>query len=491
MQASPAPPSHPHKGLAESGVNSENYAHIEENPIKQVAQEPVSTFSIDVDTASYSNMRRILKGGEMLPKDAVRVEELINYFSYDYPQPKSKQSPLSVTAKTLPSPWNPETRLLHVGIKGFEIQPDQRPSANLVFLVDVSGSMASTEKLELVKKSFKFLVKVLRSDDRVSIIGYSDHTRVLLEPTPGDQTVRIMSVINRLEAGGSTNGSAGLEMAYDLARENYAADKLNRILIATDGDFNFGTTREKSLEDQVARERENSIFLSVLGYGRGNYNDAMMQTLSQAGNGIALYVDSLLEARKIFSNDLFANLFPIANDVKIQVEFNPAQVAEYRLVGYENRLLNREDFNNDKVDAGEIGSGHTVTAIYEYVPTQSKFRYIAPLRYPKAKTQPTKEGDLSEEVAFIRLRYKRLGEKVSHLMEKPVTPRDAIATFSTAPIDMQFAATVAGFGQWVRQSPYLKAFSLEDVSRLGQAAKGKDPYGYRAEFLSLIPLVKP
>ncbi|OSM07093.1 putative von Willebrand factor type A [Magnetofaba australis IT-1] len=467
----------------------ENYKEVEDNPIKQVSAEPVSTFSIDVDTASYANMRRLLKQGGRLPADAIRIEELINYFSYDYPKPDSAAKPLAVSAKSYPSPWNPKTRLLHIGVQGYAIDAAQRPAANLVFLLDVSGSMGDVDKLDLAKKSFEFLVKALRAEDRVAIIAYSDETTTILEPTPGDQGQKILNALAPLRAEGSTNGSAGLQMAYALARQNFDPAKVNRVLIATDGDFNFGVTRGKTLEEQVADERKSGVYLSVLGFGGGNYNDELMQRLAQKGNGVALYVDSLIEAHKIYGADLFANLFPIANDVKIQVEFNPAQVAEYRLIGFETRQLRREDFQNDQVDAGEVGSGHRVTALYEYVPVTSDFRYMQPLRYaPKAKAAAS--SDVSREIAHVRLRYKLPGQPSSQLLTRPVGPADALEKFEQAPADMRFAAAVAGFGQLLRRSPHLHGFDFAAVRAIASAAKGDDPFGYRAEFINLIPLAE-
>ncbi|MEG3637808.1 vWA domain-containing protein [Magnetococcus sp. PR-3] len=496
MKAPPRPSASMHaiaSPLKRTDNSQEQYESTPTNPIKQVVNDPVSTFSVDVDSASYTNIRRMLRRGQQVPAQAVRVEEIVNYFSYNDPVPQSPEIPLAIQAQSMPTPWNPHTRLMRIGIQGYELPIADRPTANLVFLLDISGSMGAQNKLELVKKSFRYLVQHLRTEDRVSIVTYSDETSIALPPTAGHKRTEIMQVVNQLQADGSTNGSAGLRMAYDLAREHFKADQLNRILLATDGDFNFGQTNHETLEQQVARERKSGIYLSVLGYGEGNLNDALMQKLAQAGNGIAYYVDSLLEANKIFSQQLFSTLFPIANDVKIQVEFNPAHVAEYRLIGYETRMLKREDFTNDQVDAGEIGSGHSVTALYEYAPIGQSFQHVYPLRYATQKTAKTRKAqatpqEVRHETAFIRVRYKRPGHTESQELTRAVTMQDHHTTVEGAPEDLRFAAAVAGFAQRLKDSPHLKNYDYAPITKLLRHARGADPFGYRSELLQLIPL---
>ena len=349
-------------------INRDNYEDVEINGVKVVAKEPVSTFSIDVDTASYTNVRRMLNAGHLPPKDAVRIEEMINYFDYDYALPKSKETPFETTVKVVPSPWSEGRQLMHVAVQGYDIQKDVRPPLNLTLLVDVSGSMSGPDRLPLAIKSLKMLIDELGEKDKVSIVVYAGAAGAVLEPTSGADKGKILAALDRLSAGGSTAGGEGLRLAYSLAKQNFNKDGVNRVILLSDGDFNVGISNPEQLEDFVSRERESGVYLSILGFGGGNYNDAMMQKLAQSGNGMAAYIDNLNEGRKVLNDDLSGSMFSIANDVKIQVEFNPAKVAEYRLIGYETRMLNREDFNNDKVDAGEIGAGASVTAIYELTP---------------------------------------------------------------------------------------------------------------------------
>ena len=472
--------------IAQAPVNTERYPDVAPNPVKIAAEEPVSTFSIDVDTASYSNVRRFLHEGTLPPRDAVRIEEMVNYFDYAYDLPKQRTAPFATSVAVMPTPWNPDTRLLHIGIKGYDIARTGRPRANIVFLIDVSGSMESADKLPLVKQTMGDFVRHLDARDRVAIVVYAGNAGTVLEPTPASDQSTILAAIGQLEAGGSTAGGEGIRQAYALAERNFDKAAVNRVILATDGDFNVGITDPQALEDFVARKRATGIYLSVLGFGTGNINDDLWQKLAQNGNGNAAYIDSLMEGHKVLIEEAAATLFPIANDVKIQVEFNPAVVAEYRLIGYETRALKREDFNNDKVDAGEIGSGHEVTALYEITPVGSPARLDDPLRYG-APAEPT-AGDRGSEYAFLRLRYKLPGEQASRLIERPVTPSDGYASFERAPAEARFAVAVAAFGELLRGDPYLKDYSYDDVLALAQPARGRDEYGFRAEFVQLVRL---
>ncbi|GJL95844.1 MAG: hypothetical protein DHS20C05_22490 [Hyphococcus sp.] len=462
---------------------TEQYEDVDPNPVKLASKEPVSTFSSDVDTTAYSVMRRyVSKNNQLPPSDSVRIEEFVNYFDYQYKEPKSAEAPFSPTVWVTPSPWNAGTKLMHIGVKGYDIQPEKTPDANIVLLLDVSGSMNSENKLPLVKKSVALLVEEMSKDDRISIVVYAGAAGVVLEPTPGNQKTKIIEALNNLEAGGSTAGGAGIALAYSLAEENFAKDKVNRIILATDGDFNVGVVDADSLEDFVARKRKTGIYLTVLGFGEGNYNDVIAQKLVQAGNGVAAYIDTLNEARKVLVREFRSTLFPIARDLKFQVEFNPAVVAEYRLIGYETRILNTEDFNNDAIDAGDIGSGHTVTALYELALVGSDARLIDDLRYvPSAAVDGPKD-----EFAFVRLRYKLPEEEKSRLIEQPVRVSSAIASLSDAPRDARFAAAVAAFGQKLKRAGYTDDYAYEDIIEMAQGAKGEDPYGDRAEFVNLV-----
>ena len=463
--------------------NTEQYEKTDPNPVKLVTEEPVSTFSSDVDATAYSVMRRYISANNMLPpSDSVRVEEYVNYFDYQYAEPKSADAPFTPTVWVTPSPWTEGARLMHIGVKGFDLQPAETPDANIVLLLDVSGSMEAENKLPLVKKSVELLIDEMSKDDRISIVVYAGAAGVVLEPTPGNQKTKILAALKNLSAGGSTAGGEGLALAYKLAEENFAKDKVNRIILATDGDFNVGVVDADSLEDFVARKRKSGIFLTVLGFGEGNYNDVIAQKIAQAGNGAAAYIDTLNEARKVLVREFRSTLFPIAKDLKFQVEFNPAVVAEYRLIGYETRLLSREDFNNDAIDAGNIGSVHTVTALYELALAGSDARLIDDRRYA---TAPAVAGK-TDEFAFVRLRYKLPEEDESRLIETPVPTADAFSSLGKAPRDARFAAAVAAFGQKLQRAGHTDDYSYDEIIALAQGAKGDDPYGDRAEFINPV-----
>jgi Ca-activated chloride channel homolog len=462
-------------------IDRENYEDVDTNPVRMVATDPVSTFSIDVDTASYSNVRRLLNSGRLPPQDAVRTEELINYFRYDYPLPRTREEPFSTSVTVAASPWAEGRQLVHIGLQGYNIVPRERPPLNLTLLIDVSGSMQPENKLPLALQSFRMLIEQLNAHDRVSIVVYAGAAGAVLEPTPGNERGRILAALDNLRAGGSTAGGEGLRLAYALAERNYSRNSVNRVIIATDGDFNVGINDPEELEDFVERKRETGVYLSVLGFGGGNYNDLLMQRLAQNGNGVAAYIDTINEARRVLHDEMASNMFTIANDVKIQVEFNPARVAEYRLIGYETRMLNREDFNNDRVDAGEIGAGHSVTAIYEIVPVGGR-TFNDPLRYQNERAAPSS----ASELAFLRIRYKLPGQDTSRLIERPITDRDAVRDIASAPEATRWAAAVAGYGQLLRQDQFLATgYGYDDVINLAQSARGRDEFGWRAEFIQL------
>ncbi|MEM6808399.1 MAG: VWA domain-containing protein [Pseudomonadota bacterium] len=465
-------------------ANRENYAHFEDNPLRLAAENPVSTFSIDVDTGAYANVRRLLRSGQLPPRDAVRAEELINYFDYEYSAPRSAKTPFSVTREVAPAPWAQDKWLMHIGVKGYV--PDVLPQANLVFLLDVSGSMNSADKLGLLKSSLKLLVRQLDADDSVAIVVYAGASGVVLKPTPGDRNAEIIAALDRLQAGGSTNGGAGIRLAYAMAEQAFIEGGINRVILATDGDFNVGTTNIEMLKDLIGEKREAGIALTTLGFGTGNYNDHLMEQIADVGNGNYAYIDTLNEAQKVLVDELTATTLTIAKDVKIQVEFNPAVVAEYRLVGYENRALKREDFNNDKVDAGEIGAGHTVTAIYELAFVEGSSRRIDPLRYGKTEKAP---GN-TDEIAFLRMRYKSPEGGASKLLEWPVMRDDALASLSRASEAFRFSAAVAAFAQQLRGGNHLGDFGYGDITELANSARGKDAFGYRGEFVSLVNLTR-
>jgi len=465
--------------------NRENYQNTPENEVKRVTEAPVSTFSIDVDTASYSNMRRmLLNEGRMPPKNAVRIEELINYFDYSYQQPASTEQPFSVNTEVAPAPWNDELHLIQIGLKGYEPQT-KRPDANLVFLIDVSGSMGAPGKLPLVKKSLRLLAREMRSGDRIAVVVYSGAAGLVLESTSGAQKNKIIGALDRLRAGGGTHGSAGIQLAYEVAEEHWIENGINRVIIASDGDMNVGITDLDKLLALIKEKRKSGIALTTLGFGTGNYNDALMEQLADAGNGTAAYIDNLNEAKKVLVTEINSTLLTIASDVKVQVEFNPLHVSEYRLIGYENRVLRREDFTNDKVDAGDIGAGHTVTALYEIALTRSGADRIPPLRY--GTNQEVVAAKDINEIAFVKLRYKRPGESQSIELTHVVEENSIIADFEDASRDFRFASAVAAFGEQLRGSRYA-TFSLAEVMETLKLARGDDKHGYQRELISLVDL---
>ena len=469
-------------------VDRERYEHVELNTVHATADEPVSTFSIDVDTASYAVVRDYLNDCTLPPQDAVRIEEMVNYFDYDYALPDSLDEPFATRVQVTPNPWNAQTQLMHVSVQGYEMVAEERPRSNLVFLIDVSGSMNSPDKLPLAVQAMHLLVDELDPDDTVAIVVYAGAAGAVLEPTRARDSRQIHEALDRLSAGGSTAGGAGLALAYDLAERNFDEDAVNRVMLLTDGDFNVGVTQDERLEDFVARKRSSGIYLSVMGFGRGNYNDQMMQTIAQAGNGTAAYIDSRAEARRMLVEESSSALFPIANDVKIQVEFNPARVAEYRLIGYESRMLERADFNNDAVDAGEVGSGHAVTAIYEIAAPGSEGALLDPLRYGAASPAP---ADISTEYGLLRLRYKQPGEDESRLIEHVITAQDAVADFAAADQETRFSIEVAGFAQMLRGDPYIReGYGYDEILDQASAALGPDEYGHRDEFLELVRIAR-
>lgn len=467
--------------------NRDQFKKTEQNTVKKVTEEPVSTFSIDVDTASYSFVRRSLNSGRLPAKEAVRTEEMLNYFDYSYLLPESKTAPFATTVALTQAPWSSGKQhktLLHIGIKGYELA-GEKPKSNLVFLLDVSGSMNSPDKLPLVIQSFELLLSQLNAEDKVSIVVYAGAAGTVLEPTAVKEKGKILDALNQLSAGGSTAGAQGIERAYELAERNFDKNAVNRIVLATDGDFNVGISDPDALKTYVERKRDKGIYLSVLGFGQGNYNDHLMQELAQNGNGIAAYIDTLSEAQKVLVNEATSSLFPIAQDVKIQLEFNPSQVSEYRLLGYETRALNREDFNNDKVDAGDIGAGHTVTAIYELVLASSDSQQIDALRYSK---EPVKENR-SSEFGFLKLRYKLPGETESRLIEQPIT-QHAYDISKNLKQEVNFATAVAGFAELLKGGQYQGDWGYQQAIDLAQTNKGEDLYGYRTEFVQLVRKAK-
>ncbi|KUO54788.1 MAG: hypothetical protein APF80_00435 [Alphaproteobacteria bacterium BRH_c36] len=496
--------------IAQPPANRDRFDGAAPNPVKQVAIEPVSTFSVDVDTSSYSFIRRSLNAGQIPPKDAVRVEELINYFTYDYPRPETAAEPFKPTVTVLPSPWNQDRQLVHIGLKGYELANRERPRANLVFLIDVSGSMASNDKLPLLKQGLLMLLDKLRPNDTVGIVTYASGSGVALEPTKLSDKARIQSAIEQLGAGGSTAGAQGIQDAYRLVEQAFDKDAVNRVILGTDGDFNVGITDQGQLKNFIEEKRKTGIFLSVLGFGQGNYNDALMQALAQNGNGTAAYIDTLSEVRKVLIEEASSTLFPIAKDVKIQIEFNPAVVSEYRLVGYETRALRREDFNNDKIDAGDVGSGHAVTAIYEITLVGAEMKTVDGLRYqpntnlgsvgqkkpaePAPTPAPTRtKTDRPDELAFLKLRYKLPTEDASKLLTMPVLTSQALDGATSAPQDVRFAIAVATFGQLLRGDEWIGRYGRYDydnIITLANAAKGDDPFGLRAQFVELVRLAK-
>ncbi|NKM24562.1 VWA domain-containing protein [Rhizobium laguerreae] len=485
---SPAPPTGGRVQI-QLDSNRERFAHAAANPIKSVATDPVSTFAADVDSASYAFVRRSLTGGAMPDPQSVRVEEMINYFPYDWPGSDNADQPFKATVTVMPTPWNHDTELMHVAIKGYDIAPATTPHANLVFLIDVSGSMDEPDKLPLLKSAFRLLVNRLKPRDTVSIVTYAGNAGTVLTPTRVAEKSKILSAIDRLEAGGSTGGAEGIEAAYDLAKQGFVKDGVNRVMLATDGDFNVGPSSDQDLKRIIEERRKDGIFLTVLGFGRGNLNDSLMQTLAQNGNGSAAYIDTLAEAQKTLVGEAGSTLFPIASDVKFQVEFNSERIAEYRLIGYETRALNREDFNNDRVDAGDIGSGHSVTAIYEITPKGSPAVMNDDLRYGAADQVPAAADSTHQgELAFVKMRYKRPGEDKSALITTPVSDGNAVATVDAAPQDVRFSVAVAAFGQKLSHVAAVDAYSYRAIADLAAASRGTDTFGYRSDFLGLVRL---
>jgi Ca-activated chloride channel homolog len=463
--------------------NTESYKFIEENKFQSALLKPLSTFSIDVDRASYSNVRRFIEGGSLPPPAAVRIEEMINYFTYDYPQPKDHH-PFAVSMEVSKAPWNELHQIVHIGIQGKNLPTAQLPSSNLVFLIDVSGSMDEPNKLPLVKESLRMLVNTLRERDHVSMVVYAGAAGTVLEPTPGSEKRKILEALEELHAGGSTAGAEGLRLAYKKARENFNKSGNNRVIIATDGDFNVGESSDEAMEELITEEKEDGIYLTVLGFGMGNYKDSKMETLADKGNGNYAYIDNISEARKTLVNEFAGTLFTIAKDVKIQVEFNPSKVQAYRLIGYENRVMADEDFNNDKKDAGELGSGHTVTALYEVIPAgvESKFFNIDELKYqrPKEQSQVVK----SDELMTLKLRYKNPTSVASKLIQHTLTP-DAVSV-AEASKNLRWSVSVAAFGMILKESEYINHYPVDKLVVLAESAKGSDTEGYRSEFISMV-----
>ncbi len=468
--------------LTPSQPNTEDYAAIEENTFRNPLNNPLSTFSIDVDAASYSNVRRFLTQGQQPPKDAVRIEEMVNYFTYDYKQPKGND-PFSITTEISSAPWNKDHRLIHIGLQGKNIPTKDLPPSNLVFLVDVSGSMNSPNKLPLLKSAFRLLVDKLRPEDHVAIVVYAGAAGEVLPATTGSEKDKILNAMDQLSAGGSTAGGAGITLAYNIARQNFKKNGNNRVILATDGDFNVGASSNQSMEDLIKDKRDEGVFLTVLGFGMGNYKDSKMEILADKGNGNYAYVDNILEAQKVFVNEFGGTLFTIAKDVKIQVEFNPTKIKAYRLVGYENRLLKDEDFNNDKKDAGELGSGHTVTALYEVIPVGIKSQFLVDdLKYQK--TQVAEEAHSSDELMTVKLRYKKPNEDQSSLIVKEL--KDEGNRLDKTSDNFRWSAAVAAFGMELRDSDYKGSITHKDILELAKNARGEDKEGYRAEFIRLI-----
>ncbi len=477
-------------------ANRNQFEDYESNPITSTTETPVSTFSIDVDTASYSFLRASLNRGQLPPSGAIRVEEMMNYFPYDYAAPSTPDEPFKANVTVTPTPWNPDTKLMHIGIKGYVPPVDERPSSNIVFLIDTSGSMNRANKLPLLINSFKLLLNTLDADDTVSIVTYAGSAGTVLEPTPASDKHKIKAALERLRAGGSTAGAAGLELAYQKAAESFDDEGINRVILATDGDFNVGFSSPDEMKNFIKKKRETGIFLSVLGFGNGNYNDQLMQSLAQNGNGVAAYIDTLSEANKVLANESGSALITIAKDVKIQVEFNPETISEYRLIGYETRALKRQDFNNDKVDAGDIGAGHSVTALYEITPVGSPSKAFDPLRYVenrlkgqlKGKTTGSEEF-ASKKFAYVKIRHKLPKASTSTLQTFPVG-RAQESSLRRSTDDMRFAAAVAAVGQKLRGDTQLADFSYDEAIKLASSAKGEDENGYRAEFIQLVRLMK-
>lgn len=465
--------------------NTEAYSSITENDFKNALLNPLSTFSIDVDAASYSNVRRFITNGQNPPADAVRIEEMINYFNYDYPQPKDEH-PFSITTEMSTTPWNSKTKLVHIGLQGKNIDMSEIPASNLVFLVDVSGSMEAANKLPLLKKSFNLLVDNLRENDRVAIVVYAGAAGLVLPSTPGSDKAKILEALNNLSAGGSTAGGAGIKLAYKVAQENFIKDGNNRIILATDGDFNIGASSDGEMTKLIEEKRKSGVYLTCLGFGMGNYKDSKMETLADKGNGNYAYIDNILEAKKVLVTEMGGTLFTIAKDVKLQLEFNPNKVESYKLIGYENRLLNAEDFNDDTKDAGELGAGHTVTALYEIVlKGEGTAPSVDTLRYQKL-TELAPKTVPSEELLTVKFRYKKPNEETSKLIVNHLTNQSV--SLAKTSNNFRFSAAVAEFGLLLRNSKYKANANYKQVVELAKASKGTDEHGYRAEFIRLVEM---
>lgn len=464
--------------------NSESYAEWTENPFESPVKAPLSTFSIDVDNASYTNIRRFINNGQKVPKDAVRVEEMVNFFKYNYPQPNDEH-PFSIATEYSESPWNSNHKLLKIGLQGKTISTSNLPASNLVFLIDVSGSMSDENKLPLLKRSMEVLVKELRAKDKVSIVVYAGSAGVVLEPTSGSEKQAIINAFDELEAGGSTAGGEGIELAYKIAQENFIKDGNNRVILATDGDFNVGMSSDNEMEDLIEEKRKSGVFLTVLGFGMGNYKDSKMEILADKGNGNYAYIDNIQEANRFLGKEFKGSMFAIAKDVKVQIEFNPKHVQAYRLIGYENRKLNAEDFKNDAIDAGELGSGHSVTALYEIIPTGIESSFVpSDLKYTKVQLD---ESNYDEELATIKFRYKKPnGEKSIEMIK---TIEDRSVALNSCSSDFRFSSAVAWFGLTLRESKLISNTSSDAIKKLARSGLSNDEDGYRSEFIRLVESV--
>ena len=473
----------PYQDYVQPVPDTEEYEGISENVFKDAMKDPLSTFSIDVDEASYSNVRRFINNGQQPPKDAVRIEELINYFDYDYAQPTSEH-PFNIVTEISTAPWNEKHKLVHIGLQGKSIATENLPPSNLVFLIDVSGSMSDVNKLPLLKSSFKMLVNELRQQDYVSIVVYAGAAGLVLEPTSGKEKQKIFAALDNLQAGGSTAGGAGIQLAYSVAELHFKKEGNNRVILATDGDFNVGASSNESMEQLIEQKRRSGVFLTVLGFGMGNYKDSKMEILADKGNGNYAYIDNITEAKKVLVNEFSGTLFTIAKDVKLQVEFNPAKVSAYRLIGYENRMLKSEDFNNDKKDAGELGSGHTVTALYEIIPVgvKSRFYSVDELKYQKSEIP--KEASQSDELMTVKFRYKHPDGENSKLIIHPM--KDKQLALNNTSDNFRWSAAVAAFGMLLRESDYVNQYSYDEVAQLAKTARGNDEEGYRSEFIKMV-----
>ena len=467
-----------------ANYNTEEYSTIHENGFKKVLDEALSTFSIDVDAASYSNVRRFINNGQLPQKDAVRIEEMINYFNYEYENPEG-DDPFSINTEVARAPWNEKHMIAQIGLQGKKIELENLPASNIVFLLDVSGSMSAPNKLPLLKSAFKLLVNELRPQDKVSIVVYAGAAGVVLEPTDGNDKKKIMDALDQLQAGGSTAGGAGIQLAYKIAKEQYVVGGNNRVVLATDGDFNVGASSNASMERLIEEKRNEGVFLTVLGFGMGNYKDSKMEILADKGNGNYAYIDTMKEAKKVLVNEFGGTMFTIAKDVKIQVEFNPTVVQAYRLIGYENRMLNAEDFNDDKKDAGELGSGHTVTALYQIIPVGVKSEFVKDIDPLKYQTNDQKIVGSNKELLTVKFRYKEPNGTKSKLITEVVENEIRRSSHN-----LDWSMAVAGFGMLLRDSEYKGDLQYADVLQMAKSSKGTDEFGYRSEFIELVGLVK-